>query len=216
MKKLMNVLLVIVGSLYLIGCGVFETNKMSGEFSRGSSEDMILSHHIIPPEKKDKFMVGGKVFRVKLVLDRPAKEVWPILKDFNLWQGWKDGKRYGFYYDAIVGDSEGKKIQMGAKPDGSANYMPINVRRVVPEHLIIAEGMPITYGTMTIGSENVFTLTEEDGKTIFNGLLIKHNWSTTMTADEMYDADRKIADGSEKTWGENFLPRLKALVENSK
>ena len=77
--------------------------------------------------------VAGKTLNVIFTIDRPAREVWPYFKDFNLWQNC-----YQHYYSGVVGDLEGKPLALaaGARPEifGPPQY---TVARVVPEHLII-------------------------------------------------------------------------------
>ena len=49
---------------------------------------------------EDGQLTVGTTKSVMFTVDRPASEVWPVLKDFNLWQA-----EYGHHYSGVVGPS---------------------------------------------------------------------------------------------------------------
>src|ERR1700679_128865 len=76
-------------------------------------------------------LMTGTTTSVMLTIERPAKEVWPVFKDFNRWQN-----SYQHYYSGIVGDLEGQtfRLVLGAgldDPRGSS--VEYQVARVIPE-----------------------------------------------------------------------------------
>src|SRR5687767_9270596 len=57
----------------------------------------------------DEGLVSGRNTNHMFTIERPARQVWPYIKDFNLWQN-----AYGFYYSGVVGDLEGKFFHISA------------------------------------------------------------------------------------------------------
>src|SRR5947209_2244667 len=56
-------------------------------------------------------LVSGKTFSITFTIDRPTRDVWPVFKDFNLWQNSHNG------YSGVVGDLDGKSFQLSSQPD---------------------------------------------------------------------------------------------------
>src|SRR5579859_7046309 len=55
-------------------------------------------------------LVAGDSLSVLFVIDRPAKEVWRYLRDFNLWQN-----EHQHFYSGVMGDLEGKSFRLSKK-----------------------------------------------------------------------------------------------------
>jgi len=150
----------------------------------------------------------GKTLNVMFTIDRPAKEVWGQLKDFNLWQN-----SYEHYYSEVVGDSEGKTFRLSLVRDEPGPHQ-YKVVRVIPEHLIVIV-QPLLVDGSDPGSSpdcHVFLLNEHGGKTTVTALMEHAIRVTTGTVDEAVARWQKIAADSQMKWVEYFIPTLKKRV----
>src|SRR5688572_6851454 len=59
----------------------------------------ICLHTRLYTYKTDTGVVAGWTMSVMFTVERPAREVWPYVKDFNLWQN-----AYGHYYMGVDGE----------------------------------------------------------------------------------------------------------------
>src|SRR5262249_29731254 len=76
-------------------------------------------------------LVAGDCYCIMFTIDRPAKEVWRYLRDFNLWQN-----EHHHYYSGVIGDLEGQTFRLSDKPnDPGPHYY--EVLKVIPEYLIV-------------------------------------------------------------------------------
>jgi hypothetical protein len=161
-------------------------------------------------------LVTGTTTSVMFTIERPAKEVWPYFKDFNLWQN-----SYHHYYSGVVGDLEGETVRLiiGSNLNDpnrpSAEY---KVVRVIPHYLIVKSQIPkpqtwAEHGRIDrIGGFMVFMLNEHDAKTIVT-ILMQHDRPTNeMTEDEALGFWRKTAPENLMKWRDCFIPTLKQLV----
>jgi len=148
----------------------------------------------------------------------PARQVWPILKDANLWM-----RRFGYEWDGIPADHEDHYISLGNT--GSANNMKYGsgghrtvyvVRKVIPEQLIYQDSLPIRMidkdGVWS--GHNLTSLREHEGRTTIN-VFMEHTWfSETLSLDELRQEARGAMFGSAVAfWREYFIPDLLALIE---
>src|SRR5262245_4677875 len=79
-------------------------------------------------QETSKGLIAGATWNFMFVIHHPAKDVWPVFKDFNAWQN-----SYGHYYSGVVGDLEGRTFALGTADDlGVPRY---EVLKVIPEHL---------------------------------------------------------------------------------
>jgi hypothetical protein len=158
--------------------------------------------------KTDAGWVAGKTFNVMFTIERPAKDVWPRLKDFNPWQN-----SYGHYYSGVVGDLEGKQFCISDKPNEPGPYQ-YEVVRVIPEQLIVVL-QPLQEGGSTDAISpdcHVVMLSEHDGKTIVTFLMEHASRNKDMTEEEALDPWRKMAPESQRKWRDIFIPTLKRLI----
>src|SRR4051794_30240256 len=75
-------------------------------------------------------MVAGRNTNEMFTIERPAKDVWPYLKDFNLWQN-----AYGFAYSGIVGDLEGGNFYISARLKSSGEEGDLANRTLLEQDL---------------------------------------------------------------------------------
>jgi uncharacterized protein YndB with AHSA1/START domain len=160
--------------------------------------------------------VAGKCFNAMFTIERPAREVWPHLKDLNRWQN-----PYGHYYSGVVGDLEGKTFFISDKPNDpgppKAAIWSYEVLRVIPEHAIVVT-QPIPKDGSTGGIRpgfHVFTLNEHDGKTVVTVLMEHASRNKDMTEEEALVPWQKMAPESQRKWRDSFIPTLKKLVYES-
>lgn len=160
------------------------------------------------------------VLEVTIDLPHPARRVWPVLKNSNLWMN-----RFGYEWDGIPADNEDKFVSLGNT--GAANDLKYGtqghrtqyvVRKVVPGLLIYQESLPIRMldkdGVWS--GHNLTSLREESGKTIVN-VFMEHTWfSESMSLDELRAEARGAMFGSAVGfWRDYFIPDLVALIEKS-
>ena len=177
-------------------------------------------------------LVAGRNTNEMFTIDRPAKSVWPYLKDFNLWQN-----AYGFYYSGVVGDLEGRSFQISSRlkrsessdedrfeslvsakidPNEPLQQSPFkyDVLRVVPEHLIVIS-QPVPEDGSTGGVSpgfHVLMLNEHSGKTVVT-FFTEHAARTQDKTEE--EALAPYREGSQETlrkFRDCFIPALKKLV----
>jgi hypothetical protein len=155
--------------------------------------------------------VAGKTFNVMFTIDRPAKDVWPHLKDFNPWQN-----SYGHYYSGVLGDLEGKTFQLGSDPHEPGPHQ-YKVVRVIPEHLIVLlQPVPQDINTTDFSPDcHVFMLNEHDGKTVVTALMEHASLSKDTTEQDALSPFREVAPESQRKWRDIFIPTLKNLIYES-
>ena len=164
--------------------------------------------------QSDAGLIVGKDFNVMFTIDRPAKDVWLYVKDFNLWQN-----SYGYYYSGVVGDLEGESFHITVKKGNeSLGSYPYKVLRAIPEYLIVAFE-PIAEDGSNGGINSgfhVFVLNEHDGKTTVTVLMEHGSRTRDMTEEEALDPFRKQAPESHRFWRDILIPTLKKLIYQGK
>jgi hypothetical protein len=170
--------------------------------------------------KTDAGIVAGCDMSVMFTIDRPARDVWPYLKDFNCWQN-----SYGYYYSGVVGDlyssaacdlgKETYRISIH-KPNEAPEQYPYEyqVLRVIPERLIVAF-QPVPGDGSTGGVSpgfHVFMLNEQDGRTVVT-VLMEHAARTQDSTEEQALAPlRAETPEAMRFWRDVFIPNLKQLI----
>jgi len=168
-------------------------------------------------------LVAGRNTSQTFTIDRPAKEVWPYIKDFNLWQN-----GYGYYYSGVVGDLEGEHFFITSKDTPRKNaaneQLPKSAKsayqviKVLPEHLIVIR-QPVPEDGSSGGVSpgfHVIMLTEHDGKTTVT-LYTEHAARTSDKTEE--EALARFRNGAEETlrkFRDSFIPTLKRLIYEAK
>jgi uncharacterized protein YndB with AHSA1/START domain len=171
-------------------------------------------------------LVSGSVFTVRFTVDAPPSDVWPIFKDFNLWQSSHHA------YSGVVGEMEGKTFRISSQPHPEQWLWPYEVIRVVPEHLLVfrqpVPDQPVpkvrlhakddwSAGDLVGGGVSpgfhVFTLSERDGKSDVTVVMQHARRDASWSDEEQALAPwRQLAPGSQEKWGDFFIPTLKRLV----
>jgi len=159
--------------------------------------------------KTDVGWMAGKTFDVTFTVDRPVKEVWPHLKDFNRWQN-----AYGDYYSGVVGELEGKSFRISDKPGDSGPHQ-FHVLRVIPESMIVVSRPAAEEGSSgAIGAGfYVVMLSERGGKTVVTLLMENDRRKPGLTEEEGLEFWRKVAPESQRKWRDSFIPTLKKLID---
>jgi hypothetical protein len=163
-------------------------------------------------------LVAGKTFSVMFTIDRPAKDVWPHIKDLNPWQN-----AYGHYYSGVAGDLEGKSFNMSDKPNGEGvklyDVMTFlyNVVRVIPEHVMVfMQSIPEAAAIAGVSPDcHVFSLHEHGGKTIVTVLMEHAALSKYDTEQEALRTWRDMAAESQRKWRDVFIPALRKLIHST-
>jgi uncharacterized protein YndB with AHSA1/START domain len=171
----------------------------------------------------DAGVVAGGVWSVIFTIDRPAKQIWPYFKDFNLWMN-----SYGYYWPGVMGDMytrEERDFEKGTfritvkKPNETAQeFNHYQLLSVIPEHLIVFY-QPILEGDVHGGVSpgfNVFMLNEHDGKTIVTITMEHATRARDKSEEEAVEAWREIAQKVHRFWRDIFVPNLKKLAYEGK
>lgn len=171
--------------------------------------------------------VVGLVSSLLCTLDRPSRDVWPFIKDFNSFEG-PFGIRYilpneelvawGDLYDDV--DHElGQQIWQYAGEKGTWKSGPCRMLRVIPEHLIAIQEMIVKDGSPNNISRGFSTITvhEHVGKSHV-AMMLEHaerlDAKTELEALEKSMWGPKLYDYSVSLglWKDKFIPKLKELV----
>jgi len=175
--------------------------------------------------RADVGLVAGWDCNVTFRIDRPASEVWPYAKDFNLWQS-----KFDHYYSGVVGDLEGQTFGLSDKPDDPGLPHFYRVEKVAPEYLIVVSQPALTdeearaYGFPGFGGVSagfhLLLLNECGGETILT-MFMEHAcvMARGADADQMNDEealgwwrDEGMAPEWLRKWRDDFIPTLKGLV----
>lgn len=170
-------------------------------------------------------LVAGVATTVRFTLDAPASRIWPIFKDFNLWQN-----QFDHYYSGVIGDLEGKTFSLSLKPNDTSMPHRYDVVRVIPEYLInnqmrVTEdytdspspGFPGEGGV--IPGYSVYLLSDEDGITAMTcflehaAVMERSAESQGMSEEEALAPWRELTPEWLSKWRDRFIPSLRALVE---
>ena len=176
--------------------------------------------------------VAGIVASISFVVDAPAKDVWPVLKDFNNWEG-PFGIRYtgangelvswgDLYTDEDQGLGE-QTFRYGASVNNySFQSVPSRVIKVIPEHLLMMWEVPPTDGStegLSPGDSTVL-INDYQGKSYVN-VIFHHSERFKVKTEK--EALEKSAFGINykaeyrmKTFRDQFIPKLRELVKASR
>lgn len=156
-------------------------------------------------------LVTGKTLTVTIEFDRPARDVWPHLKDLNPWQN-----GYDHYYSGVLGDLEGGRFTLSDRPDGEARYH-YQVERVIPEHLIAISQVTSEADRATGRSPDfhVFLLDEHADRTVVTIIMEHSSLSAVGAEDDGRERWRDMAEDSQMKWRDIFVPKLRELIAAS-
>jgi hypothetical protein len=168
----------------------------------------------------DRGLVAGRNTSEIFTIEHPARDVWPVVSDFNLWHNVSD-----YYYSGVLRDlytSAERDLGTGTfritvkysdKPDYQTDdYV---VLKVVPEHLIVLfQPVPTdgSNGGVSPGF-HVITLNETDGKTVVTFYTEHSSRTTGQTVDEALAPYRETAAETLRRFRDDFIPTLKRLVD---
>lgn len=169
--------------------------------------------------KTDRGIVSGAIWSVIITIDRPAKQVWPYIKNWNLWMS-------PFHWPGVVGDlykREERDFEKGTFRLTLPGTPPIEVNHyqllsVIPEHLIVLYE-PIVDGDDRGGispGRQVYMLNERDGKTIVTITMEHSSRTQAKTQEEAADSWRGRGKQVQQQWRDKFIPALKKLIYEGK
>jgi hypothetical protein len=147
---------------------------------------------------------------VQFTVDRPAAKVWPVFKDFNLWQN-----DFGHYYSGAFGEKVGHLIHLTNKPQGAPESFYIVVH-VIPEHLLVLS-QPILEidGIKHIGT-HAFILTDNSDKTVVTGVMQHAKRAVNLNVEEtIAHYESFIGDDKVRKWATVLGQALTKAVEQS-
>ena len=173
--------------------------------------------------RTDDGLVAGATTSIMFTIDRPVRDVWPYVKDFNLWQS-----QFNHHYSGVIGDLDGKTFGLGGDPE-KAQHHRYKVVRVIPEHVIAVyqsfpedpdekTGLPGVQGPPGVSPGfHVFMCNEHEGKTVVT-IFMEHAAYASRTQD-MTD-EEALAPWRDpgmlpewiRKWRDDFIPTLKNLV----
>jgi hypothetical protein len=152
----------------------------------------------------------GAVTSVMFTVDRPAKDVWPHLSDFNGWQN-----EYGHYYSGVIGELEGKTFRLSAEPDDGGPHQ-YHVLRVIPEHVFVVD-QPGDWegGVAAWDGFHTVMLNEHDGKSTVT-IVMQHSLHTDDESKLGFWTSEEAGGGVtewHRKWGDVFVPTLRKLID---
>jgi hypothetical protein len=168
-------------------------------------------------------LVGGYTSSVVFTVDALAREVWPVFKDFNLWQ--RD-----HFYTGVMGDSEGSQVRLtlaSVARDHPGYVWPIyDVVKVIPDYLIelIQPVQPVYTGLPGRGEispgAHMFSLHEHGGKTMVAIIMTHGSVMGDLTGPGAISVDEALAPWRDpgaapewhRKWRDDFIPTLKRLA----
>jgi hypothetical protein len=167
-------------------------------------------------------LVAGMATSVIFTIDRPVKDVWPYVKDFNLWQA-----EYGHKYSGVIGDLYSREdltigdqtFHLSDEPtdresEGEADYV---VLMSVPEYVMVCY-QPVPDDGSTGGVSpgfHVFMLNEHRGRTIVTVLMEHAERTQGKTEDDALEPFLQAGEESRHKWLNVFIPTLEKLVYGS-
>jgi hypothetical protein len=155
------------------------------------------------------------VVEYTITIPHPVRVVWPIFRNFNLWQS-----RFGYIYDSVPTEDSFMSLTVRTKPgvleweEGRVTYV---VRKVVPERLIYMDNEPSPFpGKDCVWTgHNVMSLYEEGGITKIL-IFMEHTFSSeTMSIQELRAETKGMVDSGLVFWRDYFVPDLVSAVESS-
>jgi hypothetical protein len=160
-------------------------------------------------------LAAGVTATVMFTIDRPAKNVWPILSNFNTWQN-----EHKHLYSGIVGELEGKTFHLKIEASQPGPYF-YEVIKVIPEYLLVfhqpipkdgtAGGLP-GLGGLSPGF-HVFMLNEHSGRSTVTIFMEHTSIAGTQDVTEALRPWRKVVDAEwMPKWRQGFIDTIKKLV----
>lgn len=166
-------------------------------------------------EQADEGLVVGDCYSVMFTIDRPSKDVWKYLKDFNLWQN-----EHNHYYSGVVGDLEGRTFRLSSKPNEPGPHY-YEVVKVIPEYLIVIN-QPVPADGSTAGFPgkggvspgfHVFMLNEYQGRTTVSVFMTHAARAVESDEQAALQPWREIVErDAQPKWRNDFIRTLKRLV----
>lgn len=161
-------------------------------------------------------LVSGADFSVMFTIDRPAKDIWRYLKDWNSWMN-----PYGYYWSGVIGDLQGQVVRLSIKsaPDEPPKLHPniYEVLRAIPEHLIV-KSQPVppdgSNGGVSPGF-HVFMLNEHGGQTIVTAVMEHATRTRDKTVEEalaVWSDEKSGAPEWLVKWRDVFIPTIKRMA----
>jgi hypothetical protein len=185
--------------------GTVRSPRWYESFADVNGDEQVHSKLYAYVQEGDLFV--GTTKSVMFTVDAPARDVWPVLKDSNLWQA-----EYGHHYSGVIGDLEGKSFRLGDKPNPEGPHQ-YHVLRVIPEHLMVVnqpgdwDGGPDPWDGF-----HVFMLNEHDGKSTVTIIMQHALRSTDQTEEEAIARWQESQPENQRKWRDVFIPKFKELV----
>lgn len=163
-------------------------------------------------------LVAGAATNVMFTINRPASQVWAVLKDFNRWQN-----EHKYFYSGVLGDLEGKSFSLSVGVNEPKPHY-YEVVKAIPEYLLIlnqpvlpegeSAGFPGRGGVSP--GFHVFLLNEHDGRTTVT-VYMEHSTKANET-----DENAALAPWRERAktiwlgrWRDDFIRSLKAEIHKT-
>lgn len=160
-------------------------------------------------------LVTGAASTVTFVIPQPAKAVWPILKDWNLWMN-----SYGYFWSGVIGDLEGQlfRVSIRSNPNETPQLHPniYKVERAIPEHLlVISQPVPQdgSNGGISPGF-HAYMLNGSPQETLVTAVMEHSSRTHDKTPQETLQFWRDLSREQEwlEKWRDIFIPTLKELA----
>ena len=154
--------------------------------------------------ERDDGLVTGTLTRVTFTIAQNITAVWPVFKDFNLWQNCVRHQ-----YSGVLGNLEGHSFSLTV--DGHTTQYTVD--RVIPPYVILMSQTILETGRFAgMGGTMVFTLSEHQGGTAITLLMQHDRFTKNIPKEEALAYWTKSAPGNLEKWSEFFIPTLRKLV----
>jgi hypothetical protein len=182
-------------------------------------EDLIVGRWSIEDVGDEVF--GSLSFPFEFRINRPVRETWKYLKDFNLWME-------DLQFSEVLGDcKEGAIVRLSVRDkeehlehyrktygiDPKTFHKFLIMKRVVPEKVIFKE--ELTLDRRSIAAYYNYAFNDLGAVTAVTGLMsYAPMWAPKVNKEDLRAAGNRSATEIPERWKTSYIPRLRQLVES--
>ena len=160
------------------------------------------------------FIIAGVNGSIKLLLDKPIEEVWPVFSDFNRW------KTGYFFRDLtgqlrVLGSMSGETVRIEVKRGEVGHYYDQTIETVIPYKLIVKREVPRNIEGVLYTGDSAFMLTEVNDKTLITIVVQHEKKATGHTVDDLLKDYRAylLPNGKQNDyWLDDLAVELRRVV----
>ena len=188
-------------------------------FSDINTDEKIHQHYFTAPSESG--LVAGVSASVMFTVDKPARDVWPIISDFNIWQ-----REFDHVYSGVLAQLEGKTFSLGIKraPTDPPRPHYYEMVKVIPEHLLVIN-QPVPKDGTTAGFPgipgvspgfHIFMLNEHGDQTTISIYMEHAACAGTSDVQQAIEPWKKLVPEWQRKWREDFIRALKKSIREGR